>query len=441
MKRLLEMRLLLATISFFLLTGCGNSQKTTQTTANGIDAIINVKEVERIEKVLAADEMRGRKTFSPEIDKAADFIAAEFKAAGLQTWNNAASYRQEFAMIKAKHIATTASFDEVPVEEKNIIVITCQPQFTINQTTRYQKVFIKKGENLFSAARKYLQTNNNLLVLVDKSFANSFGNLNRLRNNMTKTNINIVFVLSDTEPTNYEITSTHEITEQKLANVVAVLPGKSKKDEYVVFSGHYDHLGIGKPVNGDSIYNGANDDAAGTTAVIMLAKYFKQLNNNERTIVFVAFTAEEVGGFGSQYFSKQMDADKVMAMFNIEMIGTDSKWGKNSAYITGYEKTDMGEILKKDLEGTAFTFYPDPYPTQQLFYRSDNATLARLGVPAHTISTSKMDNEPNYHKVTDHLETLDMENMTMIIKAIALSSKSIIAGTATPTRVKVDELR
>ena len=344
-------------------------------------------------------------------------------------------------MIKAKHIATTASFDEVPVDEKNIIVITCQPQFTINQTTRYQKVFIKKGENLFSAARKYLQTNNNLLVLVDKSFANSFGNLSRLRNNMTKTNTNIVFVLSDTEPTNYEITSTHEITEQKLANVVGVLPGKSKKDEYVVFSGHYDHLGIGKPVNGDSIYNGANDDAAGTTAVMVLAKYFKQLNNNERTIVFVAFTAEEVGGFGSQYFSKQMDADKVMAMFNIEMIGTDSKWGKNSAYITGYEKTDMGEILKKDLEGTAFTFYPDPYPTQNLFYRSDNATLARLGVPAHTISTSKMDNEPNYHKVTDHIETLDMENMTMIIKAIALSSRSIIAGTATPTRVKVDELR
>ena len=258
---------------------------------------------------------------------------------------------------------------------------------------------------------------------------------------MTKTNTNVIFVLADTEPTNYEIASTHEITEQKLANVVGVLPGKSKKDEYVVFSGHYDHIGIGKPVNGDSIYNGANDDAAGTTAVMMLAKYFKQLNNNERTIVFAAFTAEEVGGFGSQYFSRQIDAYKVMAMFNIEMIGTDSKWGKNSAYITGYEKTDMGEILKKDLAGTEFTFYPDPYPTQNLFYRSDNATLARLGVPAHTISTSKMDNEPNYHKVTDHIETLDMENMTMIIKAIALSSKSIIAGTATPTRVKVDELR
>ena len=93
-----------------------------------------------------------------------------------------------------------------------------------------------------------------------------------------------------------------------MTNVVGVLPGKTRKDEYVIFSGHYDHLGVGKPMNGDSIYNGANDDAAGITAVIMLAKYFKALGNNERTIVFAAFTAEEMGGLGSQYFSKQFDA-------------------------------------------------------------------------------------------------------------------------------------
>ena len=176
-----------------------------------------------------------------------------------------------------------------------------------------------------------------------------------------------MFVLTDTLPAAFTVEAVHEITEQKLANVVAVLPGKSKKDEYVIFSGHYDHIGVGQPVNGDSIYNGANDDAAGTTAVIMLAKYFKKLNNNERTMVFAAFTAEEVGGFGSQYFSRQFDADKVMAMFNIEMIGTESKWGKNSAYITGYEKTDMGEILQKNLEGTGFTFYPDPYPDTAIY--------------------------------------------------------------------------
>ncbi|RYG31344.1 MAG: M20/M25/M40 family metallo-hydrolase, partial [Chitinophagaceae bacterium] len=217
---------------------------------------------------------------------------------------------------------------------------------------------------------------------------------------------------------------------------------KSKKEEFVIFSGHYDHLGIGAPnAKGDSIFNGANDDAAGTTAVIMLAKYFASKKDNERTIVFAAFTGEEVGGFGARYFSRQFDSSKVMAMFNIEMIGTDSQWGKNSAYITGYEKTDLGKILEKNLVGTAFKFYPDPYIAEQLFYRSDNATLARQGVPAHTISTSKMDDEPNYHKQSDEFETLDMKNMTEIIKAIAISSTSIIAGKDTPSRVDTKALR
>ena len=199
-------------------------------------------------------------------------------------------------------------------------------------------------------------------------------------------------------------------------------------------------MGIGKPdKNKDSIYNGANDDAAGTTAVMMLAKYFNKIKYNERTLIFVAFTAEEIGGFGSRYFSQQLNPDKVMAMFNIEMIGTDSKWGANSAYITGYERSDMGAILQKNLTGSKFRFEPDPYPKQNLFYRSDNATLAELGVPAHTISTSKMDekpnDEPNYHKQSDEIGTLDMNNMSEIIKAIAISSKTIISGVDTPTRV------
>jgi Zn-dependent M28 family amino/carboxypeptidase len=169
----------------------------------------------------------------------------------------------------------------------------------------------------------------------------------------------------------------------------------------------------------------------------MLSKYFSLLKEkNERTIIFVAFTAEEIGGFGSRYFSKQLDPSRVVAMFNIEMIGTESKWGTNSAYITGYEKTDMGKILQDNLAGSPFKFEPDPYPAQNLFYRSDNASLAELGVPAHTISTSKMDTEKFYHSADDEIETLDMNNMAAIIKAIAISSVSIISGKETPSRVE-----
>ncbi len=435
MKKYLVLGLLLATTSFLF-------------AQSKIDNIINSKEAERIEKTLSSDDMRGRRVFTPDIDNAGDFIADEFKKIGLQTWNNSKSYKQEFTVVRPKLISLSASFDGNEIDEKNIVAVTCQPQLHIDENSGYLFATIKEGENLFSAASALIKADKNVIVLVDSSFASGFSRLIYLKRSIFKTDKNFVFLLADAIPKKFTIEAKHDIAEQTLANVVGVLPGKSlptgqagKKNEYVIFSGHYDHLGVGRPVNGDSIYNGANDDASGTTAVIMLAKYFKALGNNERTIVFAAFTAEEVGGYGSQYFSRQFDPQKVVAMFNIEMIGTESKWGKNSAYITGYEKTDMGQILQRNLEGTGFTFYPDPYPQQQLFYRSDNATLARLGVPAHTISTSKMDSEPNYHKVSDEISTLDMDNMAMIIKSIALSSKTIVAGNDTPTRVNVGELR
>lgn len=408
--------------------------------AQKAENIINATEVERIEKILSADDMQGRKIFTPGIDKAADFIATEFKAAGLQTWNNSTSYKQTFTMVRPKFISASATIDGAIVDQKNVVIITSQPEFSINQSSGYEKVIFKAGGS-FSDLIKYAQGNKNYVVLVDTAYSKTFPRLAGLKRSIFKSPYSVVFILTITDPATYQIEAKHEITESQLSNVVGVLPGKGKKDEYVIFSGHYDHLGIGKPVNGDSIFNGANDDAAGTTAVIMLAKYFKALGNNERTLVFATFTAEESGGYGSQYFSRQFDAAKVMAMFNIEMIGTESKWGKNSAYITGYEKTDMGKILEKNLEGSPFKFYPDPYTEQSLFYRSDNATLARLGVPAHTISTSKMDSEPNYHKVSDEIGTLDMENMAMIIKSVAVSARSIINGKDSPTRVNTAELR
>lgn len=228
---------------------------------------------------------------------------------------------------------------------------------------------------------------------------------------------------------------TFEKDGKPLFNVAGVIPGKSKAKELVVFSGHYDHLGIVKTDGKDSIANGADDDASGITAVIALAKYYKALNNNERTLIFIAFTAEEIGGFGSMHFSKKLNPDDVVAMFNIEMIGKESKFGKNAAFITGFNKSDFGSILQKNLKGTEFAFHPDPYIRQNLFYRSDNATLAALGVPAHTISTDQIDTDQFYHTVKDEYSTLDPENILATIKAIAQSASSIINGIDTPTRI------
>lgn len=405
--------------------------------AQQADKILNASEALRIESFLASDEMKGRKTGTAEIDKAADFISDEFKKSGLKTFSGLQTYKQSFTNIRTKFISALGNVDTTKIEASNIIAITTDSLVKFNELSGYKKVLVRNTDNLFFAAEDALKEKKNAIVFVNSFFKNDFNKLKRFKREGLKNNFSIVFVLSSSEGNKYDFEIRNKITELNFSNVIAVLPGKKKKDEMVVFSSHYDHLGTSKPnAKGDSIYNGANDDAAGTTAVIMLANYFAKLRNNERTLIFVAFTAEEIGGFGSQYFSKNIDADKVMAMFNLEMIGTESKWGKNSAYITGFEKSDFGKILQKNLEGSVFRFEPDPYPKENLFYRSDNATLAALGVPAHTISTSKMDNEPNYHKVSDEIESLDMNNMAEVIKAIALSSKSIVSGKDTPTRVE-----
>jgi Zn-dependent M28 family amino/carboxypeptidase len=328
------------------------------------------------------------------------------------------------------------------LDEKNFHIISAQESLNWDNNTAVEKLSIKAGDNPSGVLSNVFANAGNILVVMDTSHRNVFNRVKRYRPERMSKEGALVFILTADAATEFKISAKNKITEKKFFNVVGIIPGKSRPDEYVIFSAHYDHLGIGKPnAEQDSVFNGANDDASGTTAVIALARYFKKIKQNERTLVFAAFTAEESGGFGSQYFSKQFDPGKVMAMFNIEMIGTDSKWGKNSAFITGYEKTDMGKIMQQNLEGTGFLFQPDPYPDQQLFYRSDNATLARLGVPAHTISTSKMDSEKYYHTQDDEVETLDLKNMTEIIKAIALSSGSIVAGKDTPGRVNTGDLR
>jgi Zn-dependent M28 family amino/carboxypeptidase len=403
--------------------------------------VINKKEVERIERTLSSDEMEGRGLSSQGIRKAAAFISDEFAKAGLKPLPPAGNFHQTFSMVSSSLVNVSGSFDHTPLDAKNILIVSPLPVLQVTEKSGYEIAAIKSGVSLLRAASKFVKSGKNYLVLVDSGFASKFSGLSVFRQRMFSPGNSVVFVLSAANPATYEINARQEISATELSNIVGVLPGKGRSNEYVIFSAHYDHLGTGRAVDGDSIYNGANDDAAGTTAVIMLARYFRALGNNERTLVFAAFTAEESGGFGSQYFSGKLDADKTIAMFNIEMIGTDSKWGKNSAFITGYEKTDMGKILEKNLVGTGFKFYPDPYPEQQLFYRSDNASLARVGVPAHTISTSKMDQEKFYHTVNDEIETLDLDNMTKIIQAIALSSGSIVNGVDMPSRVDTESLK
>jgi hypothetical protein len=404
------------------------------------EKLIKEADVARLIKTLSSDEMEGRASFTPGIDKAAKFIENEFNEIGLQPLDVHMGYRQDFSVKRIKVGQINALINGNSINQENIVTVSDLASIEFNSDSGITVLRISSEEQFIPRYREIIAMKTNALVLVDEQHAAVFKRIKdgstrgRVVENVNET-ASLVFVLGETDATSFTIKSSNTIEELPLFNVAGMILGKSRPKELVLVSAHYDHLGIVKAVDGDVIANGADDNASGTTAVISLAKYYKKLNNNERTLVFVAFTAEEIGGFGARYFSSQLNPDDVVAMFNIEMIGKESKFGKNAAFITGYEKSDFGEILQKNLVGTDFTFHPDPYPSQNLFYRSDNATLAALGVPAHTISTDQIDTDPYYHTVNDEFETLDVNNIWSTIKAIALSARSIIAGKDTPKRI------
>jgi hypothetical protein len=383
---------------------------------------------------LASDEMQGRRPGTPGIEKAADYIARAFRRAGLEPLPGAADgYLQRFETVSAADVVCSAAVNGKELAPSDVLAFPAVEQVDWDFEA-VPTVHLERVGNPVQSLMPLLQSGRDLLVLADTSQRRALSRLRSMR--MQRMGGGSVFVLFTSEEVcHYRVRCSARIGRTGYANVVGMIRGRSRPGERVLFSAHYDHLGVGRPVGQDSIYNGANDDASGTTAVIHLARCFARQPRPERTLVFAAFTAEESGGYGSRYFSGRMDPDSVVAMFNIEMIGTESKWGTHSAFITGFERSDFGEILQEALQNSGFTFHPDPYPAQNLFYRSDNATLAALGVPAHTISTSKMDSEKYYHTVDDEVETLDISNMTRIIRAIALSSRSIVSGERTPRRV------
>jgi Zn-dependent M28 family amino/carboxypeptidase len=412
--------------------------------AQKVDKLITEKSVARVIQSLSADEMMGRPSARPELmEKATAFIENEFKEIGLKPLKGLTGFRQEFQKERITPGSATIVVDGETIPADRFLVVSEKAEVNFSSglnivSIKHDAAIQNNDQFFFSKAFPAMNDSTAKLILIGNEFKSGFETLKhymttRFASGRKGTTI---FVFGKDNATSYSISAKQNIQKITMINVVGQLEGSGKAEEMVVFSGHYDHLGVEAPnAEGDSIANGADDDASGTTAVIELARYFKKLKKNNRTLIFVAFTAEEIGGYGSKYFSQQLNPDKVVAMFNIEMIGKASKWGQNSAFITGFERSDFGEILQKNLKGTQFEFKADPYPDQNLFYRSDNATLARLGVPAHTISTDQIDIDKFYHTVDDEFQTLDVANILATIRAIALSSRSIVDGTDTPKRI------
>jgi len=197
-------------------------------------------------------------------------------------------------------------------------------------------------------------------------------------------------------------------------NVCGIKKGKSEK--FIGFSAHFDHIGT-TTKEGDHIYNGADDNASGTTAVIELSEYFKN-SNPEFSLVFIGFNGEEKGMKGSKALAENTNLnyiyDKMTALFNLEMIATQSAFGANALFMTGDHLSNLDELINEKAS-SGFKIFPDPYKEQQLFYRSDNVSFVEKKIIAHSFSTVDMSKAHHYHQLNDDINIVDFENLTHII--------------------------
>jgi hypothetical protein len=205
--------------------------------------------------------------------------------------------------------------------------------------------------------------------------------------------------------------------EATTTNVIGILRGSDSKlaKETVLLSAHLDHLGIGREVNGDSIYNGADDDASGVTAVLELADALAKGKKPKRTVVFVLFGSEEIGGYGARYFQEHppVPIESFVANLEFEMIGRpDSAVAPHTLWLTGYERSNLGA----ELAAHGARLVADPHPEQRFFQRSDNYVLAKKGIIAHTVSSYGL--HTDYHRPSDDLAHIDFAHMTESIESM-----------------------
>jgi Zn-dependent M28 family amino/carboxypeptidase len=210
-------------------------------------------------------------------------------------------------------------------------------------------------------------------------------------------------------------------------NAIGILRGSDSAGEVVLLTAHLDHLGIGPPnAAGDSIYNGADDDASGTTAVLALAHAFAADPRARRTMVFALFGSEELGGLGNAGFLAHppVPLASIVANLEFEMIGRpDPAVPGDALWLTGYERSNLGPELAKH----GAHLLPDPHPRDNFFQRSDNIALARRGIIAQTVSSYGL--HKDYHQPSDDLAKIDFNHLDSAIASM-VDPIRWLAGTA-----------
>jgi hypothetical protein len=404
------------------LIACAAIAQTPQITANGLKADVSF---------LASDALEGRGTPSRGLDLAAEFIAAQFRRAGLEPAGDDGYFQTAgFESVNLRQDAVTFAVEiggktltaapgSVSVQRPAAMDLQSATAVFANQTLTIDggkaEVRIPAGPGRGGrggGARPQLReagvAGAPVILVTDP----------QIRDALAKPEGDIKASIHIPSP---------DVAPVKLRNVAAILRGSDSqlKDTYLMITGHYDHLGIRDNGTPDHIYNGADDDASGTASVIEIAAALAALPARpKRSIVFVALFGEELGDLGSHYYARHpiFPLAKTVVDVNLEQMGrTDDTSGPRVRMfnLTGYDFTDLPAVFNKAGESTGIKAVKDEQNSDPYFARSDNAAFAQAGVPSTTISVAY--SYPDYHQPGDEWEKLDYENMALVDRTIALA--------------------
>ena len=215
-------------------------------------------------------------------------------------------------------------------------------------------------------------------------------------------------------------------------NVIGMVRGSDPtvSDEVIIVGAHFDHLGVGAPVDGDSIYNGADDDASGVVAVLEAARDLASGRPPRRTVIFALFTGEEVGGLGSRWYLEHptVPLAQTVAQLQVEMIGRPDSLagGPGKLWATGYERSTVAVILSAQ----GVPVVADPYPDQNFFFRSDNVRFAYEGIPAHTLSSFNL--HTDYHSPSDDSAHVDFDHLVAAVETVIMAVRALADAPGAP---------
>ena len=423
--------------------------------------LINVRSVEAAVSFLASDAMRGRQTPSRELDIASAYVAARFKAAGLEGLGDKGSFMQttEIATSAVPNSGIEFSVDGKPIAHYGLLGCAAEEfehdgPITVatgeeGNEVRFDGVLTivapdfagpRDRSNFMRRLARYGRAGASaILVQVAEDHPLVGAAKQAIEPRVIQTRglaLGHVLLIPKMDLTAGKLDLPKQVNgKTSVSNVIGVIKGSDPElsKQAIIVTAHLDHIGVTGLKSGDTINNGADDNATGSTAIVTLADAFGAMKTPpKRSVIFMTFWGEEKGFLGSYHYVRNptWPLEDTVCNVNIEMIGRPEAGANEKVWVTGWDRSDLGKLMNVGSQKAGVLIFSHPqFSGDMLFRASDNYPFFEKGIVAHSFSAGSLHSD--YHQVSDHIEKLELKHMTRVIQGM-FSGVLHLANGATP---------